>query len=309
MIVVAALYQFFPVRDPEALQKNLKAFLLQANIKGTIIVAKEGINGTVSGTREDISTLKAFLAIQGFEDLEYKESVYKEHPFYRTKVKLKKEIVTMGLDFVSPLSKKGTYVEPREWNDLISDKNTILIDVRNDYEIEIGTFKNAINPQTKTFREFPDYVQTHLLNHKKDVIAMDCTGGVRCEKSTAYLLSLGFEKVYHLKGGILKYLEEVPPQESLFEGDCFIFDQRVGIAHGLDKSIHTKCHGCRMPLSPLECQSVHYEEGVKCHYCYNKYDDKHFSRARERHKQMMLAKDKGIIHMGDDHALHRVVRV
>ncbi len=294
-IIVAALYQFTPLSYPEQLQKELKAVCHEQGIKGTLILASEGINGTVAGTRTAIDHLKSFLA-HHFDALEYKESSAATMPFRRMKVPLKKEIVTIGDPSVSPIHLKGTYVDPQDWNALISDPDTLVLDTRNDYEVKIGTFRGAINPQTQTFSQFPTFAKT-LPKAKK--VAMFCTGGIRCEKASSYMLSEGFENVYHLKGGILKYLETVPPEENLWEGDCFVFDERVALATGLAKGQFERCFGCRHPISKEDKDSSFYERGISCPHCYHTLTDKKKLRARERQRQEDLAQQRGYSHLGD----------
>ena len=296
-ITVAALYQFTPLPDFRELQPRLKTLCDQEQIKGILLLAEEGINGTVAGSREAIDKLRSFLQSR-FNALEYKESWADEMPFHRMKVRLKKEIVTLGVEGVDPTKKVGTYLSPRQWDALLQDPEVILIDTRNDYEVGIGTFKNAINPKTKTFRQFPKFVQENFnpQNHKK--IAMFCTGGIRCEKASSYMLEQGFENVYHLKGGILKYLEETPQDQSLWEGECFVFDHRVGVKHGLDLGEVKLCHGCRNPITQQEELSSLYERGVSCSNCYHKTSDEHKRSARARQKQIDLAKSRGTHHLG-----------
>lgn len=270
-------------------------------IRGTLLLAKEGINGTVSGTQQSIDALLAWLAKQpGLDNIGHKESYHKEQPFNRTKVKLKKEIVTMGVEGVDPNQVVGTYIKPHEWNDIISDPDTVVVDTRNDYEYEIGTFKDAINPNTQTFREFPAYVKENLDPAKNKKVAMFCTGGIRCEKSTAYLKDLGFDEVYHLEGGILKYLEEVPKEESLWDGECFVFDERVAVDHDLKKGQYEQCFGCRYPITDEDKQSELYQHGVSCPRCYHTLTDAQRQRFEEREKQSQLAKARGESHIGGD---------
>lgn len=298
-VVVAALYQFVSLPDYREIQPRLKALCHTHGIMGTLLLAQEGINGTVAGTRAAIDALNAFLADDGrFGGLEYKESHADTMPFYRMKVRLKKEIVTLGVPTVDPTRMVGRYLEPAEWNALLQDPDVILVDTRNDYEYEVGTFKGALNPNTKTFREFPDYVAENLdpKVHKK--VAMFCTGGIRCEKSTAFMLEQGFDEVYHLKGGILKYLETVKPEESLWEGACFVFDHRVSITHGLGIGEHDLCHGCRAPITAADKESPLYERGVTCPKCINTLTDAQKNRARERQGQIDLARQRGQSHLG-----------
>ncbi|MEI6715140.1 MAG: rhodanese-related sulfurtransferase [Verrucomicrobiota bacterium] len=298
-IIVAALYKFVTVSDCENYAPKLKAACDQLGIKGTLLLAKEGINGTVAGTRESIDNLLAFLrADPRFQNIVHKESVYDEMPFYRMKVKIKKEIVTMGVPDIDPLKIVGTYVKPKDWNALISDPDVTLIDTRNSYEFDIGTFKGAIDPKTDSFREFPAYVASHLDPKKHKKIAMFCTGGIRCEKSTAFMKAQGFEEVYHLEGGILKYLEDVPAQESLWQGECFVFDNRVAVNHSLEKGIYEQCHGCRYPISEQDKLSEQYIHGVSCPRCYPALSDEQKQRFSERQKQIQLAKQRNQLHIG-----------
>ncbi len=294
--VVAALYQFIPLPDYKELQPILKTLCDKQNLKGILLLAKEGINGTVAGSREGIDALKSFLG-ERFNNLEYKESLADEMPFHRMKVRLKKEIVTLGVPSVSPTKSVGTYVEPEKWNELISDPDVLVLDTRNDYEVVIGSFKGAQNPKTQSFREFPDYVKG-LNENKNKRVAMYCTGGIRCEKASAYMLSQGFEEVYHLKGGILKYLETVPESESLWEGECFVFDRRVAVGHGLHDGHYDSCHGCRYPISENDKKSPHYERGVSCPNCYNTSTEAQKISARQRQRQEDIAQSRGQKHIG-----------
>ncbi|TWI53354.1 UPF0176 protein [Pseudomonas duriflava] len=290
-IVVAALYKFVTLNDYIALRDPLLDVLVQNDIKGTLLLAKEGINGTISGTRAGIDAVLAHLKSDArLVDLDHKESYCDEQPFYRTKVKLKKEIVTLGVPGVDPNEKVGTYVEPKNWNALISDPEVLVIDTRNDYEVSIGTFTHAIDPKTKSFREFPEYVRQHFdpTRHKK--VAMFCTGGIRCEKASSFMLNEGFEEVFHLKGGILKYLEEVPQEESLWQGDCFVFDNRVTVRHDLSEGEYDQCHACRTPVSTEDRTSPHFVPGISCPHCWDSLPEKTRASARERQKQIDLAK-------------------
>lgn len=289
--VVAALYQFHPVANPAELQRQLLDLLNSLNICGTLIVAGEGINGTVAGSRAAIDQMHKYLLDSGFTNMEYKESSSSEKPFRKTKVKLKKEIVTLGVE-VQPRSQVGHYLNPEEWHDFIQQDDVILIDTRNDYEYKAGTFKNAIDPQTESFREFPDYVEKNLSDAKDKKIAMFCTGGIRCEKSTSLLLQQGFKEVYHLKGGILNYLEQIPAEQSLWEGECFVFDNRTGVTHGVQEGESVKCHACGWPLSPEEVELPSYELGVSCVYCIDKTTEQQKSGFRMRQSQLTKAKRK-----------------
>lgn len=300
-IVVCALYRFVTLDDYTALQKPLQDFLHAHDIKGTLLLANEGINGTVSGTAEAIQALLAYLDQDPrLAGIDVKFSYDDNQPFYRAKVKLKKEIVTLGVAGIDPTQVVGTYVEPKDWNALITSPDVVLVDTRNDYEVQIGTFKHALNPHTRSFREFPAYVQQHLdpARHKK--VAMFCTGGIRCEKSTAYLKAQGFEEVYHLHGGILKYLEEVPADDSLWQGECFVFDHRVTVNHALEKGRYDLCHACRMPITDDDKHHAHFQQGISCHHCYGQKDAERIQRLQEREKQIALARQRGEQHIGAD---------
>jgi UPF0176 protein len=297
--IVAAIYQFVKLPDYVQLAAKLTTLCDQLALKGTLLLAEEGINGTVSGSRDAINGLIAFLTAEGrFNNLSHKESIYDEPPFYRMKVKLKKEIVTMGVDGIDPLQIVGTYVKPQDWNELISDPDVVVIDTRNSYEYNIGTFERAIDPKTETFREFPAFVAEQLNPSKHKKVAMFCTGGIRCEKSTAYLKEQGFEEVYHLEGGILKYLEEVPEAQSLWRGECFVFDNRVAVNHKLEKGIYDQCHGCRHPITDEDKNSVEYMLGVSCPRCYENLSADQKARFTERQKQIELARERNEVHLG-----------
>ncbi|MGH1366197.1 MAG: rhodanese-related sulfurtransferase [Calditrichia bacterium] len=303
MFVVSALYKFVKLGDYQSLRDPLLAEMKRLDIRGTILLAAEGINGTVSGSRESTDALLAWLRKDDrLVDLDSKKSYTDEQPFRRTRVKLKKEIVTIGIEGIDPNKVVGTYVRAHEWNKIISDPEVLLIDTRNDYEIQIGKFKNAVNPNTGSFREFPEYVKQNLDPQKHKKVAMYCTGGIRCEKSTAYLKSQGFEEVYHLQGGILKYLEEMPEDETLWEGECYVFDERVSVNHKLEKGNSDQCHACRRPISDEDKASEYYQPGLSCPYCYDSLNDKQKARFAERMKQLKLAKARGEEHIGMDAA-------
>ncbi|WP_286823589.1 rhodanese-related sulfurtransferase, partial [Idiomarina sp. UBA1919] len=294
MYICAALYKFVELNDYKELREPLYQTLIANDVKGTLLLAREGINGTICGTREAIDNVLNYLrSDERFADIEHKESPSDEQAFYRTKVKLKKEIVTLGVDWVDPKSSAGTYVDPEKWNDLIADPEVLVIDTRNEYEYAVGTFEGAINPKTDTFREFPEYVKQHLDPEKHKKVAMFCTGGIRCEKSTAYLKEQGFDEVYHLKGGILKYLEMMPEDNSRWNGECFVFDQRVTVKHGLEQGEYDQCYACRMPITAEEMQSEHYQKGVSCPHCYDKTSTEQKERFAERERQIQLAKARG----------------
>jgi UPF0176 protein len=302
--LTAALYKFVSLPDYKSLQDPILVACVSNHIKGTLLLAEEGINGTIAGLPEDIHHFLHFLRTnplfgKRFADLEHKESFASDHPFYRMKVKLKKEIVTLGVAGVSPTKKVGTYIKPEDWNALISDPDVVLIDTRNDYEVDIGTFKGAIDPKTTTFREFPEYVAKRFDKTKHKKVAMFCTGGIRCEKASSYMMDQGFEEVYHLQGGILKYLETVPEAESMWQGECFVFDQRVAVKHNLEVGEFDQCYACRHPLSPTEMQSPEYTAGISCPYCYGKITEEKRARLTERQKQVILAKQRGEVHIGE----------
>ena len=291
---VAALYRFCRLERFEELRAPLAAFCCGRGIKGTLLLAREGINGTVAGSEAAIAELIAHLeAMPEFAGVEVKYSTANEMPFNRMKVRLKREIVTMGVEGIDPLQSVGAYVEADEWNALIADPDTVVIDTRNDYEISIGTFRNAINPNTETFREFPEWVAQHRGELEGKKIAMFCTGGIRCEKATAYVKSLGFEDVFHLKGGILKYLENVPAETSLWQGECFVFDERVSVGHGLKVGDNKLCRACGHPLTPEDRQSPKFRDGVCCERCADLTSDADKARYAERQRQADQALSRG----------------
>ena len=301
--LTTAMYHFVSLPHFETLREPLLEFCISREIKGTILLADEGINGTVAGTEKSIFEFLSFLKNDSMfegklKNLSHKESWSDKHPFYRMKVKLKKEIVTLGVPGVSPTKMVGTYVKPQDWNSIISDPEVILIDTRNDYEYAIGSFKNAINPKTNAFREFPEYIKSNFDPKKHKKVAMFCTGGIRCEKASSYMMSEGFDEVYHLKGGILKYLEEMKPEESLWQGECFVFDQRVAIKHGLEAGDYDQCYACRYPLSAEDMQSEKYIPGISCLHCFNKHSTEKIKSLTERQKQIIISKKKGISHIG-----------
>jgi UPF0176 protein len=299
MYTVAALYHFTPFADPAALRGPLLALCEEEGVTGTLLLAKEGINGTIAGSRAGIDAVLGHIrALPGCGDLGWKESTASEQPFGRMKVRLKKEIVTMGQPDVDPRAAVGRYVSPQDWNALISSPDVAVIDTRNDYEYAIGTFEGAVDPETKSFREFPAWWQANKERFGNKRIAMFCTGGIRCEKSTNYLMSQGIDEVFHLKGGILKYLEEVPQEESLWHGECFVFDGRVSVGHGLGEGPHELCHACRRPILPLDKARPDFEEGVSCLHCADETSAADKARFRERQKQIALSKKRGERHLG-----------
>ena len=299
-IVVAAMYRFATLDDFQALRAPLHRCMLDNQVKGTLLLAREGINGTIAGTREGIDAVLAWIrSDERLVGVDVKESYTEDNPFYRTKVKLKREIVTMGVEDIDPRHIVGTYVKPQDWNALISDPDVVVIDTRNDYEYRIGSFERAINTETDAFREFPEYVERNLNPQQHKKVAMFCTGGIRCEKSTAYLKQQGFDEVYHLEGGILKYLEEVPQEQSLWRGECFVFDNRVTVNHQLERGSYDQCHACRMPITEDEKQSEHFRPGISCPHCYDSHSQEQIRRYAERERQIQLARERGETHIGE----------
>lgn len=302
-VTVAALYRFAIIADCATLRDALDALCRAQGIKGTLLIAREGINGTIAGSAEGIARVVEFIRSQpDCADTDVKYSTASDMPFYRMKVRIKREIVTMGEPDIDPRTSVGTYVAPQDWNALISDPDTIVIDTRNDYEVAAGTFERAIDPKTGSFREFPEWFRRErerlLGEGRAPRVAMFCTGGIRCEKSTAFLKAEGVEEVYHLKGGILKYLEEVPEQESLWHGECFVFDERVTVGHGLVQGSHVLCRACRRPVSTEGQAHALYEDGVSCAACYHERTDEQRASARERDRQEKLARARGRSHIG-----------
>ena len=299
---IITLYKFHKIQEPLKLQAALKKELKNLDILGTIIVGNEGINGTVSGTSINLDRAIERLKLHSkILDLDLKESFSKKSPFLRLKIKIKDEIVTMGKKNINPLTQSGEYINHKRWNALIEDKNTLLIDTRNSYEYAIGTFKNSINPKTANFKEFPEWVNKQQFSEtdkKQKKVAMFCTGGIRCEKASAFMKNEGFEKVYHLKGGILKYLEETETQNSLWQGECFVFDDRVSVKHDLSEGSYDLCHGCRMPITEQDKLSSHYVKGVSCSNCVNEKTPSQIKRYKTRQKQINLAKAKNKNHLG-----------
>jgi UPF0176 protein len=304
-IRVTALYKFVRFENPEALREPLFERLSELGVKGTILLATEGVNGTIAAAPDAMDkALEALCALPGCEELEWKDSHAEAMPFLRLKVRLKNEIVTMGVPGTDPTCLVGSYVKPQDWNALITDPDTVVIDTRNDYEVALGTFQGAIDPETETFRQFPEWFENFRAELAKQgrtpKIAMFCTGGIRCEKSTSYVKSLGIEDVFHLQGGILKYLETVPRDESLWEGECFVFDERVSVGHGLEVGDYQLCHACRHPVSAEDRAHPHFEDGVSCPRCYGTFTDEKMAALRERQKQVRLAKARGETHIGDE---------
>lgn len=299
MYTIAALYHFTRFQDPAALKPALEDLCRAHSVKGTLLLAREGLNGTIAGPRAGIDAVLAHLrGLPGCDGLEWKEATSHSLPFGKMKVRLKKEIVTMGQPDVDPRARVGHYVEPEDWNDLIRSPDVAVIDTRNDYEVAIGTFEGAIDPDTASFRDFPAWWEANKERFHNKRIAMFCTGGIRCEKSTNYLLGQGIDEVYHLKGGILRYLEEVPEDQSAWNGECFVFDNRVSVGHGLAEGPHELCHGCRRPILPDDKLRPEYEQGVSCHQCIDETSEADKARFRERQKQIALARARGEAHLG-----------
>ncbi|MBE9539285.1 MAG: rhodanese-related sulfurtransferase [Proteobacteria bacterium] len=308
-IVVAALYRFVALEDFGGLRDPLLARCKASGVKGTLLLAREGINGTIAGSREGVDEVLQYLRSDPrLAELEHKESYDDHMPFYRMKVKLKKEIVTMGVDAIDPNEVVGTYVKPCDWNALVSDPDVVLIDTRNDYEVGIGTFAGAVDPKTTTFREFPAYVRENYDPGKNAKVAMFCTGGIRCEKASAFMLKEGFEEVYHLEGGILKYLEEVPEEDSIWEGECFVFDSRVAVNHKLEKGQYDQCYGCRHPITEQDKLSQKYLKGVCCPGCFDTLTPDQKSRFAERQKQIGLSAARNEQHIGAPPPLRQEAR-
>jgi UPF0176 protein len=312
-LTVAALYCFAPFADIAALRTSLESVCREQGIRGTLLLAHEGINGTIAGPSERVDVvLEHIRRLPGCSDLEVKVSSADAMPFHRMKVRIKREIVTMGEPDVDPAAHAGTYVEPEDWNALISDEGTIVIDTRNEYEVAVGSFVGAINPKTSSFRDFPAWFRSardELLGQGKPPrVAMFCTGGIRCEKSTAFLKQEGVEEVHHLKGGILKYLERVPEEASLWRGECFVFDERVTIGHGLKRGTHELCRACRRPLNGQDLASPHFEAGVSCAACHSVRSEEQRASYRERHRQQTLAEAEGRRHVGAVGAEHDPTR-
>ena len=298
MFTVAALYHFTRFDDPAALKPPLAELCEASGVRGTLLLAREGINGTIAGSRAGVDAVLAHIrALPGCADMEWKQSAAREMPFRKLKVRLKREIVTMGQPDVDPRARVGHYVEPADWNDLIRDPEVAVIDTRNDYEVAIGSFEGAVDPNTQSFGQFPAWWEANKARFHNKKIAMFCTGGIRCEKSTNWLLAQGVEEVYHLKGGILKYLEEVPADDSTWQGECFVFDGRVSVGHGLVEGPHELCHACRRPILPEDRVRPEYEQGVSCHHCVNETSDSDKARFRERQRQIELAKARGESHL------------
>ena len=303
MNTVCALYKFVRFDDFQSHQNSLLEAMKTNGVKGTLLLAHEGVNGTIAGPKDGVTkVLEKLESIPNIGAINTKTSYSDSIPFVRARVKIKKEIVTMGVPSVDPNQVVGTYVEPREWNELISQEDVLVIDTRNDYEVNTGTFKGSVNPNTKSFREFPEYAQKNLSTATNKKIAMFCTGGIRCEKSTAYLKEQGFEEVFHLKGGILKYLDEIPKKDSLWQGECFVFDERVTVDHDLQRGHYDQCHACRRPISELDKESKDYKLGSSCPYCIDETTEEQKTRFEERQKQIRLANLKGKNHRGPKRA-------
>jgi UPF0176 protein len=302
-LTVAAFYQFTPIADPASLRGRLVRAAGGAGVKGTILLAPEGINGTIAGPREGVDTVLAHIrALPGCAGLDWKESSAAAQPFRRLKVRLKTEIVALGVPGTDPNARVGTYVAAADWNTVVDDPDTVVIDTRNDYEVAIGSFQGAVDPGTASFRTFPDWWTRNHNRFTGKRVAMFCTGGIRCEKASSYLLGQGVPEVLHLKGGIVKYLEEVPPEQSRWHGECFVFDERVAVAHGLEEGTHSLCHACGRPVSPSDRAHPTYAEGISCPACITEYSDADRARFAERQRQIKLARARGAEHLGPEAA-------
>ncbi len=305
-LLTAAFYKFVELRDFAQLKAPLLALCEQRSVKGTVLLASEGINGTIAGTRQNVYAVLAFLRSDSrLGDLIHKESPANEMPFYRMKVRLKREIVTLGVPVVSPTKMAGKYVRADEWNKLLDDPDVVFVDVRNDYEVALGTFNGALNPNTKSFRELPRWVRSQSALRDKPKVAMFCTGGIRCEKSTAFMRAEGFPEVFHLEGGILKYLETIPKEQSRWEGECFVFDERVSVGHGLTPGRYELCRACREPLGDAERASPLFVRGVSCAKCHDAKSEIKKEGLRERQRQVELAKSRNRMHVGARHSPKR----
>ena len=296
---VAAFYRFTPFEAPADLRQPLYDALYMLGVRGTVLLADEGVNGTIAGSRDGIEAAVARLrALPGCAPLSPRLTETDTQPFHRLKVRLKREIVTMGMDGVNPNDHVGRYIAPEDWNAVISDPDTVVIDTRNDYEVGIGMFKGAINPQTESFRDFPAWFEANRADFDGKRIAMYCTGGIRCEKATSHLKTVGIDDVLHLKGGILSYLETVPQTESLWRGDCFVFDQRVAVNHDLAPSGHLQCFACKRPVDDAGQHDARYVEGVSCAACHDTTSDEQKRRFAERQRQVERAEALGVHHIG-----------
>ena len=302
---VSAFYKFTTVDDAAALKQQLDRYLNDTSILGTVLVATEGVNGTISGPSGQVEAFIGFLSgLLGVESIPYKVATASFRPFHRMKVRLKKEIVTLGVEGIDPNKEVGQYVAPEEWNDLIKREDVVLVDTRNDYEYVVGSFRGALNPNTKSFREFPTYVDQHLDPEKTPKVAMFCTGGIRCEKATGLMLQKGFKEVYHLEGGILEYFNRVNNKDSLWDGECFVFDERVTVNQNLEQGDYVMCHACRMPLNRDEVASPLYEEGISCPHCYDQLTAEKRERLEQRNLQMKLSRERNEPHLGNRHHRH-----
>lgn len=298
---VATFYQFAPLPDCMDWQRKLRTLCKKLSILGTIILAEEGINGTISSSAEGIKEIMSFIKKdERFEEMTYRTTATTRKTFYRIRVVVRKEIVTLGNPSINPNDQVGTYVQPEEWNDIVQDPEIMLIDTRNDYEVELGSFKGAVDPKTETFCQWDDFVENNLSNQKNKKVAMFCTGGIRCEKASSHLIKKGFNEVFHLKGGILNYLENISPEESLWDGECFVFDHRVSVVHGLKDGDAKICFGCRWPLASKDLESKKYEPGICCPHCADSLDPVKRKSLEERNRQILIAREKNRKHIGQD---------
>ena len=299
-LFVATFYKFTKIEDLAALQKTIEACCIENDVRGIVLLASEGINSTISGPRNGVLAVLEFLRKDPrFDGLTWKESIAKEQPFRKLRVRLKKEIVTMGVPGIDPKRLVGTYIKPEDWNDLICDPDVIVVDTRNDYEVEIGTFKDAVNPDITSFGELPEWIKSNIDTQTQPRVAMFCTGGIRCEKSTALLKEAGVKEVFHLEGGILKYLERIPEDQSLWDGECFVFDERVSVGHGLEVGEYELCRGCRYPICEEDKLSSLFREGISCPRCHDQTTDQQKSRFAERQKQIELERQRDDRHIAE----------
>jgi UPF0176 protein len=299
-LFVAAFYKFTEIEDLTTLQESIESCCIENDVRGIVLLASEGINSTIAGPRNGVLAVLEFLRKDPrFDGLTWKESIAKEQPFRKLRVRLKKEIVTMGVPGIDPERLVGTYIKPEDWNDLISDPDVIVVDTRNDYEVEIGTFKDAVNPDITSFGELPEWIKNNIDIQTQPRVAMFCTGGIRCEKSTALLKEAGVKDVFHLEGGILKYLELIPEDRSLWDGQCFVFDERVSVGHGLEVGEYELCRGCRYPICEEDKSSSLFREGISCPRCHDQTTDQQKARFAERQKQIELARQRDDRHIAE----------
>ncbi len=298
-VTIITFYKFHKIKNLEEIKKEILVICKKRKILGTILIAEEGINGTISGNCSSILLLKKFLLKKIHETIYFKETFCVSNPFLRIKIKIKKEIIKLGISNINPEKFTGKYIKPENWNDIIEDENVIVVDTRNDYETEIGSFKNSLNPKTKNFSEFPKWVNKNKTSMIKKKLALFCTGGIRCEKASSFLIMRGFKEVYQLEGGIINYLKKINIKNSRWEGDCFVFDDRVTVDHNLKKGNYTQCFACKSALKKKDTFSKYYKKGISCHKCYKKTSFQRKSKLEEREKQIKLSEIRGLKHLGN----------